>query len=287
MIASGAWISPTLVHIQSNLHRDLDLVSLSNRAGLSPAHFHRTFRKFTGETPRAYVERLRVERAAFQICIRETSLLTIALECGFQNQETFIRAFRRRYGQTPGAYKLRGALAGAEGRALDRTDGPAGAQPFVLSDTKVATLRALHLAFIRHVGSYESVSDGLYDELRQWARRRHIPAPLVWMGIGHDAPATTRASQLRFDAALVIPAAFSSGKRVSYQHLAGGEFAITTHTGPFATLPQAYATIFPRVLKLRGYRCVALPAIEIYHTAKVDALGLYNQTDICLPVIRK
>ena len=65
----------------------------------------------------------------------------------------------------------------------------------------------------------------------------------------------------------------------------GGEFAVTTHAGPFVTLPAAYAAIFPRVTQLPRHQLIGLPAVEIYQTARVNARLQLNVTDICLPVV--
>ena len=64
----------------------------------------------------------------------------------------------------------------------------------------------------------------------------------------------------------------------------GGEFCVTTHAGPFATLPAAYEAIFPRVTRFPRHRLIGLPAVEIYQTARVNARLQLNVTDICLPV---
>jgi AraC family transcriptional regulator len=104
------------------------------------------------------------------------------------------------------------------------------------------------------------------------------------MGIGHDAPGTTRPQHLRFDAALVVPSAFTPKGPIGHQVFEGGEFAVTTHAGPFATLPAAYAAIFPRVTRLPKHQLIGLPAVEIYQTARVNARLQLNVTDICLPV---
>jgi hypothetical protein len=72
---------------------------------------------------------------------------------------------------------------------------------FEISATKVIRLRPLHVAFVRHVGPYESVPESIFEELEQWAARRRLTGPPVWMGIGHDAPVTTPPEQLRFDSA--------------------------------------------------------------------------------------
>ena len=96
-----------LVHIQSHLDEDLSLASLSSMASLSPGQFHRSFKAMIGETPKEYVARLRLERAAFRLLIHDATLLELALDCGFKSHETFTRAFRRRFGMAPNPYRAR------------------------------------------------------------------------------------------------------------------------------------------------------------------------------------
>lgn len=282
---------PLLVHVQANLDGDLSLTALSRQARLSPAHFHRRFQQAVGETPRAYVERLRVERAAFQLVFHEATVLAIALECGFRSHETFIRAFRRHYGRAPAAYRAwhdgrRVAARGTSRSVAAPSRAPIPAMPVALSRTRVGRLRPSHLAFIRHVGPYESVPVTLFDRLADWARVRRLRGPHVWIGIGHDAPLTTAAARLRFDASLAVPAPFVPRDDVACQWFAGGDFAITTHAGSVDTLSDAYAAILPRVLGLRGYRFVGLPAVEVYRTVCTAAGLRIAETDICLPVAR-
>jgi len=99
------------------------------------------------------------------------------------------------------------------------------------------------------------------------------------------APGTTRPEHLRFDAALVVPSAFTPRGSVGHQVFEGGEFGVTTHAGPFITLPAAYAAIFPRVTQLPKHQLIGLPAVEIYQTVRVNSRLQLNVTDICLPVV--
>ncbi len=285
---TGDWetLLPLLVYIQAHLEEDLSLAALSRKAGLSPFHLQRRFKAAIGETPKAYTSRLRLERGAFRLLVHDSNVLDIALACGFQNHETFLRAFRRRFGQAPSDYRewVRGQLsAWNETGSEDCAEGVA----FEISATKVIPLRPVHLAFRRHVGPYESVPESLFDDLEAWAARRRLPGPPVWMGIGHDAPGTTPPERLRFDAALVVPGPFAPEGKIGHQLLPGGPFAVTTHAGPYETLPAAYGAIFPRLLALPGYELVGLPAVEIYHTTRVNVRYRLNHTDLCLPVVAR
>lgn len=253
--------------------------------GMSPSHFHRTFRCEIGETPADYVERLRLERAAFHLHIQEASVLQIALDCGYRNHETFTRAFRRAFGRSPASYR-RWRRQQVTAQPSNRTQSTQES-PFALSATKVVRLRQMHLAFIRHVGPYENVSEAPFDELDEWARRELLSGTRVWLGIGHDAPGVTPPDRLRFDAALMVESAFEPSGRIAHQVLEASDFAATTHVGPYSSLPDAYGEIFRRVTSLTGYIFVGLPAVEIYRSVKVNTRLSFNETDICLPVLRE
>lgn len=81
-----------------------------------------------------------------------------------------------------------------------------------------------------------------------------------------------------------MPAPFAPEGSIACQLLPGGHFAVTTHVGPYHTLPDAYAAIFLRLLSFQGYEAIGLPAVEIYNAAKVSPRCKLNHTDICLPV---
>jgi len=274
-----------LVYIQANLDQDLGLAALGSRANLSPAHLQRVFKAAIGETPKSYVTRLRAERAAFCLLAHESAVAEIAANCGFQSPETFIRAFRRRFGKSPREYRVSGR-ADVAAWNKERREALAGVR-FELSKTRLIVLRPTHVAFRRHVGPYEDVPESLFDELERWAARRRLREPRIWTGIGHDAPIATPAGKLRFDAALVVPGPFEPSGLIGYQLVAGGPHAVTTHAGPYETLGAAYAKIFPRLAAFKEYDLVGLPALEVYHAAKVTVRFALNHTDICLPMRRK
>jgi transcriptional regulator GlxA family with amidase domain len=88
----------------SDDHR-LDL--LAARAAMSPRHFSRVFTAQVGETPARYVERVRVEAARVELETSASSLDHIATTCGFGTAESLRRAFQRRVGVAPDAYRRR------------------------------------------------------------------------------------------------------------------------------------------------------------------------------------
>ncbi len=276
---------PVLVHIQANLDQDLSLEVLAKRVQLSQFHFHRLFRSAVGETLKQYTQRLRLERAASWLIIHDSTILDVALDSGFQSHETFSREFKRRFQVTPKSYREWG-----RGKMRARQLSPPGLDEFYndfeLSETKVAHLAQLHVAFIRHVGPYETVTDILWQKLADWAKSKRSPVDLTFLGIAQDAPGLTAPERLRFDAGIVVPEEFFSEGSIGHQVLKAAEFAVTTHVGHFRTLPKAYATIVQRTARLKGYRLGGLPCIEVYRTTRVDANHEMNHTEIYIPVSR-
>ncbi|MDQ0250086.1 transcriptional regulator GlxA family with amidase domain [Sphingomonas kyeonggiensis] len=88
-----------------------DVASLAARAGISPRHFARLFHEEVGATPSFWVEGVRIE-AARQLLEDGVPPKLAAARCGFAEGETFRRAFQRRLGVTPAAYRAQHRRAG-------------------------------------------------------------------------------------------------------------------------------------------------------------------------------
>ena len=94
-------------YIAGNVAADLSVPALAERAAMSPRNFARAFRRETGMTPAAYVESVRVEQARIALEGSDAQVESIARHCGFGTVETMRRAFHRRLGVGPAAYRSR------------------------------------------------------------------------------------------------------------------------------------------------------------------------------------
>jgi len=109
-----------MAFVAGHLDDDLSLTALARRARLSRFHLQRLFSAAAHETLKQYTARLRLDRAAACLLGRNDSVLSIALDSGFSHHETFCRAFQRRFGMTPTAYRRRGSRTLANAAELTR-----------------------------------------------------------------------------------------------------------------------------------------------------------------------
>jgi AraC-like DNA-binding protein len=91
--------------MHDGLGERLDLAAIARAAGMALHHFHRAFRALHGETPHAYLTRLRLERAARLLVATEWSVTAICAAVGFESLGSFSTLFRRRFGRAPSAFR--------------------------------------------------------------------------------------------------------------------------------------------------------------------------------------
>jgi AraC family transcriptional regulator len=94
-----------LERMHTELDHDLSLSTLAAESGYSRAHFMRMFKAAIGSTPHSHLLELRLRRAQELVASRSTSLIDIALECGFRSHAHFSAAFSRRFGLAPSLYR--------------------------------------------------------------------------------------------------------------------------------------------------------------------------------------
>jgi transcriptional regulator GlxA family with amidase domain len=97
-----------------NLAADISVKALAVRAHMSERTFRRAFAEETGETPRDFVERIRIDAARNLFEEAQLPVQAVATRCGFETVDNLRRAFVRRLGVTPQQYRQRFRLADDE-----------------------------------------------------------------------------------------------------------------------------------------------------------------------------
>jgi AraC family transcriptional regulator len=274
-----------LVHIQDHLDEAISLEELAAVAHFSPYHFHRIFRGLVGESVMGHVRRLRLERAAHRLRYLDATVTQVAFEAGYETHEAFTRAFAAVFGVPPSQFREQrrtswGPSAPSE-VYFTPSDRPIrhGANPL---DVRIERL-AVRVAFMRHLGPYGDVGQ-TWGRLFAWAGSRGlITRGTRILGVVHDDPEVTPPDKVRYDACITVDDGLQPGGEVGVQALAG-EYALTSHVGPYETLGDTCARLCGECLPASGRELKSAPAIEIYRNSPRDTRPDELLTDIYLPV---
>ncbi|PMU04580.1 AraC family transcriptional regulator [Aeromonas salmonicida] len=255
---------------------DLSIEALVDRACLSLYHFHRVFTAVAGEAPGEMCRRLRMQRAAWQLCYTNASVTTIALGAGLASSQAFAKAFRRHYGCTPGAFRRdkskNGHLLSKDGHASDRLLPYAEDHSSARSNTmKTIEMDARTLAYIRVTGPYGEGYDPVCGQLHQWASARGL-AQGEWIFIYHANPEVTPPAQCRTDIGVTVPAGTVGAGEVEIQLIPAGRYAqsryLITDRSQYGPRWQEHVGD----IVAAGLAFGDGPCFELYHSVSNDPL---------------
>ncbi|MCL4517234.1 MAG: helix-turn-helix domain-containing protein [Firmicutes bacterium] len=89
------------------------LRELPHRLGISSSHFQRLFKKTIGQTPKEYLQKIRIAKAAELLSNSTISNIDVCLAAGFTNLSSFYAAFRSEIGLPPKEYRQEQARKGS------------------------------------------------------------------------------------------------------------------------------------------------------------------------------
>lgn len=72
---------------------------------MSESYFRKVFASVMGESPKSYVIRMQIQRAADLLSTTELTTAEISEKCGFSDNSTFYRCFMKIYGLSPNEYR--------------------------------------------------------------------------------------------------------------------------------------------------------------------------------------
>jgi AraC family transcriptional regulator len=247
-----------LAAVSARRRGDVSLSAMARLAHRSPFDLHRRLRRLIGETPKALTARVRLARAAAALVAGDRPVAAIAAEHGFATHEVFTRAFVRRYGVSPRAYRARGLhvdderTAGVHAATVDAVAPCVGLFHLTIReehramsiDVQVTDLPETHALVMRR----RVTRDGIAAALAEC-----IPAAFGYAqreGLAMTGPPFTRYPEVGMGSLVIeagvpiaAPPPGEPDEGILALTIPAGPAAVTVHRGPYETLLETYQSL--------------------------------------------
>jgi AraC family transcriptional regulator len=169
----------------------------------------------------------------------------------------------------------------AEGKLTGFRHPLTGDQPM---DVRIETFPPRRVAFVRHIGPYREVGD-TWAKLMSWAGPRGLLGPrTMTLGVAHDDPEITSPDRLRYDACITADASITPEGEVGVQTVGGGEYAVTTHRGPYEAVGRTIARLCGEWLPASGREPRSAPTFGVFRNSPLVTPPEDLLTEIYLPL---
>jgi len=268
--------------IDEHLSENLSVDRLSRVANFSRFHFHRQFSQYAGISVSRYIQLMRLRRASHRLVFEEeTRIIEIALEAGFENPESFSRAFKNAFGQTPSQFRKTPAWEPWNERyrlpTRERT-----------RDMKVTIVDfpKTQVAALEHRDAPERVNDTArrFIEWRKASGLSPVRSSDTF-GIAYDDPATTEPAQFRFDVCGTVNGPIPPNPQgVVNRTIPGGRCAVVRHQGSLDRIGEAAYYLYREWLPDSGEELRDFPLFFHYRNLILDTPEHELITDVHLPL---
>ena len=92
-------------HLLTDRERYVSLAQLAAEHEISVSHLQKLFKQVYGVPVYHYIKEYRLEQAAVELVRSDKPVTQIAQRAGYDNASKFSESFKRRYGETPSAYR--------------------------------------------------------------------------------------------------------------------------------------------------------------------------------------
>lgn len=277
--------------IEERLDETFELRAVSRAAGMSHAHFQRTFRALTGDTLATYVRLRRMANALDLLLHSDRRVLDIAVAAGFESQEAFARAFKRIFGMTPMEYRK----IGDKHRFLKKVRLDAGYLEHLsgmhrepeLVEREPMTVLGLRTRFYGRESEKNNLGEvlpTLWDRFME--RAQDVPRPVPGDYYGVVAQDDDDPERLVYYACRATGAVGGFPDGMDSTVVPGGTYAVFEHRGKAIDVDQTVNYIYGTWLATSDYRHTCTPDLEIYdhrwHPTSATSVMLY-----AVPVARR
>jgi len=275
--------------IEQHLDSALTVEQLSEVACFSRFHFHRQFSQFCGVSVSRYITLMRLKRASYRLVQQSPDkIIDIALDAGFENPESFSRAFKHTFGLTPSEFRK--APVWMDWHKHFQFPGMETQKRMEKMDVKIIEVEPIPVAVLEHHGEPMRVSNSVATFI-EWRKASGLSDYTTQgtYGVPYNDPLVTPGEEFRFDicgelnpqAQGKVPA---NSQGVISKTLPGGRCAVVRHVGSYDRISETVYNLYRQWLPQSGEELRDFPVYFRYLQLDQELPEHAQQTDILLPL---
>ncbi|GHT34851.1 AraC family transcriptional regulator [Bacteroidia bacterium] len=217
-----------------------NIIEHSDKVVLTERYFQQFFRLMTGEPIGAYINRLRLERAAFLLQNTHKSIADIASTVGYTSENAFFKRFKEHFKLTPKKYR---------DRYVEVLPSPSE-QEYLSPEGHTRIVSEQHLIYRSYTGYYSQCNDlsfdtEYWDSLYEYATQHHIlQEEPAYYGICFDESNIRKPDRCRFYACMSVSEPQRPNGIIGAMTIKPGKYIVYKHIGSYTQLETFYKSIF-------------------------------------------
>ncbi len=281
-------------YIEDHLNDDLPIEALAREAAFSTWHFQIVFKATVGDTVKNYVRSRRLTKSVIELGTSDRKVLDIALDAGFESQESYTRAFKQLFGTTPGECRAQGiksVLSLSKPRItmeyLDHLNGGMTMQPKIkeLEEIKVVGIGNCFISILSPDKNNFVVIPKLWDNYNK--RSSEITGRKAHRDLGvcfqPDANQKKHPDECFYIACAEVESFDVIPEGMMTKVIPPGKYAIFTHKGQLEKLQHTMNYIYGAWLAKSGQKLREAPDLEIYDE-RFKFGSVDSELDIYIPI---
>lgn len=288
-------INRVFQYIDENLDSDLSLNTISDIAFFSPYHFHRIFKFITEETLNEYVTRRRIEKSALDLIHKNVGITEISLKCGFNDNSSFTRAFKKYYGISPTEFRKQNPNKFSKIRQLESKNGQEypdydkyicvinNLKNWIKMNAKIEIkeMPKMELAYVSSIGPQNL--GNAYQKLMQWTTPKGLMNEQTKMvTIYHDSFKVTEANKVRMSACIQLNESVETEGEIGLTSIEEGKFIVGGFEIGLNEFEKSWTGLFIWMNE-NGYKKGEGNPFEIYHNNFNEHPQKKAIVDFCIP----
>ena len=281
-----AKIQRSIDFIEDHLQEDLSLVQVAKVVAFSPYHFHYVFGTTVGESFKDYIRKRRLTEAAHVLRRTDRGILDIAIDYGFESQESFTRAFKKMFRINPGAYRKAQRIPRYfEKKKISLNELEHRMKGIVLKQ-KTVNLPEFYVVGLEYIGTNENLGN-ITKTWDQFSQRINEVSnridPGISFGYCYSTPEMVQEEKMRYVASVKVKDLSSIPEGMVGVKIPAQSYSVFTHKGPIDKIKESYNYIYSAWFPKSGMEPADGPDFEFYDN-RFEFGAESSELDIYVPV---